>query len=99
MMSVLMYLGQLVEKAPSDELFANPSHPYTKALLAAIPVASLKRRGIRSTIRGEVTNPINPAPGCRFAARCPHAAAACAERPYALKEIGENHFVSCVLYH
>ena len=95
----VMYLGQLVEKAPSDELFANPSHPYTKALLAAIPVASLKRRGIRSTIRGEVTNPINPAPGCRFAARCPHAAAACAERPYALKEIGENHFVSCVLYH
>ena len=94
----VMYLGQMVEKAPSEELFANPCNPYTKALLEAIPIASINRRGIKSTIKGEVSNPINPKPGCRFAARCPYATAACIERPYELKEISKNHFVSCVLF-
>lgn len=94
----VMYLGQMVEKAPSEELFANPCNPYTKALLEAIPIASINRRGIKSTIKGEVSNPINPKPGCRFAARCPYATAACTERPYELKEISKNHFVSCVLF-
>ena len=94
----VMYLGQMVEKAPSEELFANPCNPYTKALLEAIPIASINRRGIKSTIKGEVSNPINPKPGCRFAARCPYATAACIERPYELKEISTHHFVSCVLF-
>ena len=94
----VMYLGQMVEKAPSEELFANPCNPYTKALLEAIPIASINRRAIKSTIKGEVSNPINPKPGCRFAARCPYATAACTERPYELKEISKNHFVSCVLF-
>lgn len=94
----VMYLGQMVEKAPSEELFANPCNPYTKALLEAIPIASINRRGIKSTIKGEVSNPINPKPGCRFAVRCPYATAACTERPYELKEISKNHFVSCVLF-
>ena len=94
----VMYLGQMVEKAPSEELFANPCNPYTKALLEAIPIASINRRGIKSTIKGAVSNPINPKPGCRFAARCPYATAACIERPYELKEISKNHFVSCVLF-
>lgn len=94
----VMYLGQMVEKAPSEELFANPCNPYTKALLEAIPIASIHRRGIRSTIKGEVSNPIDPKPGCRFAARCPHATAKCTERPYELKEISKDHFVSCVLF-
>ena len=94
----VMYLGQMVEKAPSEELFANPCNPYTKALLEAIPIASINRRGIKSTIKGEVSNPINPKPGCRFAARCPYATAACTERPYEVKEMSKNHFVSCVLF-
>ena len=68
---VVMYLGKCVEQAPSDNLFENPLHPYTKALLSAIPYPdiSMRTREIK-LIRGEVTNPINPAPGCRFAARC-----------------------------
>lgn len=94
----VMYLGQLVEKASADELFENPSHPYTKALLGAIPVPSLKNRNMRSIIKGEVTNPIDPAPGCRFAPRCPHAAPICTEQPYRLKEIKPDHFVSCVMF-
>ncbi len=94
----VMYLGQLVEKAPADELFENVCHPYTKALLGAIPVPSLKNRNMRSIIKGEVTNPIDPAPGCRFAPRCPYMTAKCTEQPYQLKEIKPDHFVSCVLY-
>ena len=71
---MVMYLGKCVEMAPADEIFSNPLHPYTKALLAAIPIPSVdschKRREL---LQGEVTSPINPKPGCRFAARCPHA--------------------------
>ena len=67
----VMYLGQCVEYAPTKELFAHPLHPYTQALLAAIPVIDITRRGKRiETIQGEVVSPINPAPGCRFAPRC-----------------------------
>ena len=68
----VMYLGQCVEHAPTDELFAHPQHPYTKALLNAIPIASLKDRKKLEIIKGEVTSPINPKPGCRFADRCPY---------------------------
>jgi len=95
---MVMYLGECVEYSPSLELFDNPLHPYTQALLEAIPVPSLESRGKpRKIIKGEVVSPINPKPGCRFAARCVHAKAACAE-PVPLKEVGENHFVKCVLY-
>jgi oligopeptide/dipeptide ABC transporter ATP-binding protein len=94
----VMYLGQCVEKAPSDELFANPQHPYTKALLSAIPVPSLKSRTAeKQIIKGEVSNPINPKPGCRFAARCPHCCDKCISQPYELKERSANHFVACAL--
>lgn len=94
----VMYLGQCIEKAPSKELFANPVHPYTKALLDAIPVPELLQRGERRRIvRGEVSNPVNPAPGCRFAPRCPYAKDVCKGNSIPLKEIAAGHFVACTL--
>ena len=95
----VMYLGQCVERVPSKELFQNPLHPYTKALLTAIPIPDLSTRGRkRQILTGEVRSPIEPKPGCCFAARCPNATAACAEHVCNLKEVEPNHFVSCVLY-
>ena len=74
----VMYLGKCVELCPSKELFKHPLHPYTKALLSAIPVPSMEMRKKKvHVIKGEVTNPINPKPGCRFAARCPLASDEC----------------------
>ncbi|QTX32742.1 ATP-binding cassette domain-containing protein [Aminithiophilus ramosus] len=94
----VMYLGQCVERADTDELFASPSHPYTRALLDAIPVASLRHRKELQVIKGEVSSPINPRPGCRFAPRCPRATADCLRLSPELREIGPGHFVSCFLY-
>ena len=93
---MVMYLGQMVEKAPSNELFKNPMHPYTKALLSAIPLPKLVPDKKRIIMQGEITSPINPKPGCRFMARCPHACADCSE-PQTLRELEPNHFVSCHL--
>ena len=94
----VMYLGQCVEMTSSDELFANPIHPYTKALLSAIPVPNLSKRHARpSVIRGEVGNPIDPPPGCRFAARCEYACDKCRGQNIPLKEVEPGHFVACVL--
>ncbi len=94
----VMYLGQCVERAPSKELFQNPLHPYTKALLAAVPVPDLRfRNQKREAIRGEVTSPIDPKPGCRFADRCPHASEAC-RRQVELTEQSPGHYVACTLY-
>ena len=90
----VMYLGQLVEKCPTDELFANTLHPYTKALLSAIPSVDLDHPMQRIQLKGEITSPINPKPGCRFAARCPYATEAC-QQPQVLEEITPGHFVSC----
>ncbi|MGL4687208.1 MAG: ABC transporter ATP-binding protein [Fusobacteriaceae bacterium] len=90
----VMYLGQLVEKAPSHKLFKNPTHPYTKALLSAIPVPSLKHKMERVMLTGEITSPVNPEPGCRFAKRCPYVVAKCSE-PQELKVQDENHFYAC----
>lgn len=94
----VMYLGQCVELAPTEELFAHPEHPYTKALLNAIPIASLKYRKKLEIIKGEVTSPINPKPGCRFADRCPYATDRCREDGLKLKEITLGHFVACRLH-
>ena len=91
----VMYLGQCVEYAPTKELFANPVHPYTKALLAAIPVIDITRRGMQmETIQGEVVSPIEPAPGCRFAPRCKYACEQC-HQEQKLVDIGNGHFVAC----
>lgn len=91
----VMYLGQLVELAPSKELFKNPVHPYTQALLSAIPVANLKKKKERIILRGEITSPINPKPGCRFANRCIYASEACKIKDNQLIEVSPNHFVAC----
>lgn len=91
----VMYLGQMVEKAPADLLFANPLHPYTKALLSAIPVPDPDYPVERIMMTGELTSPINPAPGCRFAKRCPYAQDSCTNTPQQLIEVEKDHFVSC----
>ena len=93
----VMYLGQLIEKAPSGMLFDKPTHPYTQALLSAIPVPSLNKKRERLLLKGEITSPINPKPGCRFAARCPYATDRCRSEEPKLKEIEPNHFVACHL--
>ncbi len=92
----VMYLGQCVEMAPSKELFKNPIHPYTKALLSAIPVPSIEMKGKKlHVIRGEVSNPINPKPGCRFASRCPLASDECRGADIPFEEREPGHFVAC----
>ncbi len=91
---LVMYLGQAVEKAPTEELFNEPLHPYTKALLSAIPSVNIHKPMQRIQLKGEITSPINPKPGCRFAARCPYACELC-EEPQVLEEVRPNHFVQC----
>ena len=93
----VMYLGRLIEKAPSDELFAHPVHPYTKALLSAIPMPSLHNRGERILMKGEITSPVNPPAECRFHSRCSYVFEKCHQNEPQLKEISPNHFVSCFL--
>ena len=90
----VMYLGQLVETSPSRELFRRPLHPYTKALLSAIPSTDLDHPMHRVQLKGEITSAINPKPGCRFAPRCPYACERCYE-PQELVEVEPRHFVSC----
>ncbi|MDR2357842.1 MAG: ATP-binding cassette domain-containing protein [Oscillospiraceae bacterium] len=94
---MVMYLGQMVEKAPAEELFRNTLHPYTKALLSAVPVPSLRGKKKRIIMQGELTSPVNPKPGCRFMARCQYASEEC-ERPQNLEETSPGHFVSCHKY-
>lgn len=94
---MVMYMGQVIELASSDDLFKNPLHPYTRALLNAIPTIDLSRRNREKvTLKGEVTSPINPEPGCRFAKRCPYATEKCKENPV-LKEVESGHFASCTM--
>lgn len=90
----VMYLGQLVETAETGKLFANPLHPYTKALLSAIPSVDIDHPSKRIVLKGELTSPVNPKPGCRFAARCPYAKESCQE-PQKLQEVEKGHWVSC----
>lgn len=90
----VMYLGQLVETCPSKKLFDQPLHPYTKALLSAIPSIDLDNPMRRVELRGEITSAINPKPGCRFAPRCPYACERCYQ-PQVLEEVEPGHFVSC----
>ncbi len=95
----VLYLGECVERAPSNELFLHPTHPYTQALLKAIPVPSIHHKmSEEDIIKGEVTSPVNPKPGCRFAARCPYVKPECTTHQLQLKEISKDHFVACTLY-
>ena len=95
----VLYLGALVELAPAEELFANPKHPYTQALLSAIPVpdpdVEQERSKVRVHLEGELPSPINPAPGCKFCSRCRYATEACATEAPAMREVSEGHFVAC----
>lgn len=93
----VMYLGRLIEKAPAKELFRNPIHPYTQALLSAIPVPSIHNQRKRILLKGEITSPVDPKPGCRFASRCPYASSRCHSEEPQLKEIAPGHFNACFL--
>lgn len=90
----VMYLGQLVETCETEELFKRQLHPYSKALLSAIPSTDIHSQKKRIVIKGEIVSPIDPKPGCRFAARCPYACELC-HKPQELREITPGHFVSC----
>ena len=90
----VMYLGQLVETCPSKELFRHPLHPYTQALISAVPSIDIHHRKERIILEGEITSPIHPKPGCRFARRCKYECKPCHE-PQQLEEILPGHFVAC----
>lgn len=96
---VVMYLGQCVEYAKTGDLFKNPLHPYTKGLLDAVPIPSLTGKKLSTEVmKGELTSPIEPKPGCRFANRCPYATDACRGRDIPLKEVEPGHFVACTKF-
>lgn len=92
---MVMYLGVLVETAPTREIFARPAHPYTQALLSAIPSPNLNRKVERIILSGDVPTPVNPGPGCRFRKRCWKATEICAEVAPELADIGAGHFAAC----
>ena len=92
---MVMYLGNMVEKAPKQELFKHPLHPYTQALLSAIPIPDIDAKKDRILLRGEVTSPIDPKPGCRFAPRCQYARPECFETNPEIRELAPGHFAAC----
>ena len=93
----VMYLGTMVELASSVELYKNPLHPYTQALLSAIPIPDpeIERARKRIMLEGDVPSPINPLPGCRFKARCKYAEPRCSESMPEFKEVSKDHFIAC----
>ena len=94
---MVMYLGRCVEKGTKDQIFNNPRHPYTQALLSAIPLPNIHKKLDRVILKGEITSPIEPKPVCRFANRCNYATDRCRSEEPQLKEISPGHFVSCFL--
>ncbi len=94
---VIMYLGQIVERGPTGELFDKPLHPYSRALLSAIPLPELDTRRDRIILKSEVSSPIEPPPGCRFAPRCAHVRPECTAADPALREVSPGRFAACVL--
>jgi peptide/nickel transport system ATP-binding protein len=93
---IVMYLGKVCEVSPSDELYARPSHPYTAALLKAIPKPDpTVRPDVADRIQGEIPSPISPPSGCRFRTRCPYATELCADEEPQLRDLGQGHYVAC----
>ena len=96
---IVMYLGVVVERAPSKELFSNPLHPYTKELIKSIPIPDLKpEHKLVTSIRGEVSDPIEPPARCKFAPRCNYCSEKCLSSNPPLQDLGNNHFVACTLF-
>jgi oligopeptide/dipeptide ABC transporter ATP-binding protein len=93
----VMYLGKIVEIAPRDELFSNPQHPYTRALMSAIPVANPKAKRERIILQGDPPSPLNPPSGCRFHTRCPEVVEVCSEKIPLLIDLGRAHVCACHL--
>jgi oligopeptide/dipeptide ABC transporter ATP-binding protein len=93
----VMYLGRVVELAEKHALFASPQHPYTEALLSAVPVPDPKSKPARIILQGDVPSPINPPPGCTFHTRCPYVEPRCRVETPAVREVRPGHFVSCHL--
>jgi len=93
----VMYLGKLVELAEADELYYHPAHPYTKALISAVPVPDPTVRRERIILEGDVPSPVNPPPGCRFQTRCPFATARCRTEEPLLHDVGGGHLAACHL--
>ena len=95
----VMYLGNIVEITSSGELYSHPLHPYTKALLSAIPIPDpeieIQREATRIRLEGEVPSPINPPPGCKFAGRCQYATERCRQETPVLRDMGGGHHVAC----
>lgn len=91
----VMYLGQMIEKAPKKEIFKNPLHPYTIALLSAIPSVNIREKKEKIILKGEIGSPVNPKPGCRFAPRCPFAQDRCRAENPVFEEVKPDHFVAC----
>ena len=96
----VMYLGQMVEKGPSDDVYLRPKHPYTKALLSAVPIPDPKiaKENKRIVLTGDIPSPIDPKPGCRFCGRCIYAKDICSKVEPSIKEVEKGHFVSCHLF-
>lgn len=93
----VMYLGSMVEMAPKDEIYDNPLHPYTKALMSAVPVPDPTLKRERIILKGDIPSPANPPSGCKFHTRCPYATERCAKEAPKYKNVGNDHFVACHL--
>jgi peptide/nickel transport system ATP-binding protein len=94
----VMYLGKIVEMAPTSEIFSNPLHPYTQALISAVPSLNGFPLARKTKLRGEIPSPVNPPSGCRLHPRCPLAMPACREKEPEIITLGRDHFVACHLY-
>ena len=92
---LVMYVGSMVEKCPADDLFERQLHPYTKGLLSAIPIPNIDIEKKRIILQGEISSPIDPKPGCRFAKRCPYATDRCRTETPTWEEVLPKHFAAC----
>ena len=95
---VIMYLGKVMEIAPTDEIFESPMHPYARALLSSIPMPDPERRNEQTLLEGDIPSPVNPPSGCRFHTRCPNAMDVCSREEPQLTDRGKDHHVACFLY-